>query len=90
MTLGTLEERDYVGRGRIRRCKPHGVIVVRICNRVYDDVVNWEIVNFILGILALVVGGVAHVRITSFKSKNKVGDMSQSGSHNQQAGRDIR
>lgn len=49
----------------------------------------YEMFDLGLSLLALVVAGVAHVRITSYKKINKVGNLSQKGSRNQQAGKDI-
>jgi hypothetical protein len=49
-----------------------------------------EIINLIIGILGLILGGVANIRINSYKSTNKTGDLYQKGIGNKQAGRDIK
>lgn len=50
-----------------------------------------DIINVGLGILSLVLAGVANIRISSQKDSNKIKNQKQviSGDNNRQAGRDI-
>lgn len=51
---------------------------------------TYEIISLAIGVLGLILGGVANLRISIYKSSNKVGGLFQGGSNNQQAGRDIK
>ena len=51
----------------------------------------YEILSLVLSLVAIVVGGVAHYRITKISDTNDIGNLRQTvvGDGNRQAGRDI-